>query len=56
MEIKRNCFNCNNAKPVEIQYTTCICKAGKGTKILDDYWVDAADIKNCDKWEKYKEE
>lgn len=34
---KKNCFNCNNAKPVEIQYTTCICKAGKGTKILDNY-------------------
>ena len=53
MEVKRNCFNCNNAKPVEIQYPTCICKAGKGTKILNNYWVDAADIKNCDKWEKW---
>ena len=37
---KKNCFNCNNARPVEIQCTTCICKAGKGKKILDDYWVD----------------
>lgn len=53
---KKNCFDCNNAKPVEIQYTKCICKAGKGTKILDYYWVDAAYIKNCDTWEKYKEE
>ena len=34
---KKNCFNCNNARPVEIQCTTCICKAGKGTKILDNY-------------------
>ena len=31
---KKNCFNCNNAKPIEIQDTTCICKAGKGTKIF----------------------
>ena len=29
---KKNCFNCNNAKPVEIQYTTCICKAGKSDR------------------------
>ena len=29
--------------------------AGKGTKLLDNYWVDAADIKNCDKWEKFED-
>lgn len=52
----KNCYSCKYAKPVELQSTECICKAGKGTKILNNYWVNTVNINNCDKYKELGKE
>ena len=53
--LEKNCFTCDNAVPVEIQDTSCICKAGVGDKVGNDYWVNAEYQYGCDKYKNCEE-